>query len=114
MSQQSSNAKLANPGHADDAPDNTAADAIVISGAAMITCLGADRETTWRAVLAGRPGMGPLTALEQPLPPGKDGGQAVDLPDDDAPDKDVTTPREVRYLRRAIRDALTDARLPEA
>ena len=27
--------------------------------------------------------MGPLTAMEQPLPEGKDGGQAVDLPDDE-------------------------------
>jgi 3-oxoacyl-[acyl-carrier-protein] synthase II len=37
---------------------------IVITGAGMITCLGLDRETTWRAVQAGRCGMGPLTAME--------------------------------------------------
>jgi 3-oxoacyl-[acyl-carrier-protein] synthase II len=79
---------------------------IVISGAGMITCLGADRETTWRAVLDGRCGMGPLTAIEQPLPEGRDGGQAVDIPEDDG---DRGKPREVRYLRRAIRDALADA-----
>ena len=83
---------------------------IVISGAGMITCLGADRETTWRAVLDGRCGMGPLTAIEQPLPEGRDGGQAVDIPEDDS---DRGKPREVRYLRRAIRDALADARLDD-
>ena len=79
--------------------------AVVITGAGMITSLGPDRETTWRAVRDGRCGMGPLTAMEQPLPAGKDGGQAVDLPADFEPGK----PREVRYLRRAILDALADA-----
>jgi 3-oxoacyl-[acyl-carrier-protein] synthase II len=83
---------------------------IVITGAGMITCLGQGRETTWRAVQDRRCGMGPLTAMEQPLPDGKDGGQAVDLPDDE----DAGHPREVRYLRRAIRDALADARLVDA
>src|SRR3954469_14012243 len=84
---------------------------IVITGAGMITCLGVDRETTWRAVRDGRCGMGPLGAMEQPLPEGKDGGQAVDLPVDSAGDEDADRPREGRYLRRAIRDALADARL---
>lgn len=89
-------------------PDQSAdCESVVITGAAMITCLGADRETTWRAILDGRCGMGPLTALEQTLPAGKDGGQAVEL----ACDGDADQAREVRYLRRAIRDALTDARL---
>jgi 3-oxoacyl-[acyl-carrier-protein] synthase II len=83
---------------------------IVISGAGMITCLGADRETTWRAVLDGRCGMRPLTAIEQPLPEGRDGGQAVDIAEDD---EGRGKPREVRYLRRAIRDALSDARVDD-
>src|SRR5688500_3436811 len=78
---------------------------IVITGAALATSLGATREQTWQAVLAGRCGMGPLTAMEQPLAPGKDGGQAVDLPADFAPD----LPREARYLRWTILDALKDA-----
>ena len=90
--------------------DRDDSDAVVITGAGMITSLGIDRETTWRAVREGRCGCGPLTAMEQPLPEGKDGGQAVDLPADYDPDK----PREVRYLRRAIADALADAGLPMA
>jgi 3-oxoacyl-[acyl-carrier-protein] synthase II len=76
-----------------------------MTGAGMITSLGLDRETTWRAVREGRCGCGPFTAMEQALPEGKDGGQALDLPADFDPGK----PREVRYLRRAILDALGDA-----
>jgi 3-oxoacyl-[acyl-carrier-protein] synthase II len=76
----------------------------------MITCLGVNRETTWHAVREGRYGAGPLTAMEQPLAQGKDGGQAVDLPADYEPE----SPREVRYLRRALLDALADAGLDRA
>lgn len=79
----------------------------MISGAGLVTPLGLDRQTTWRAVLAGRCGMGPLSAMESTLPPGADGGQAPDLPFDFEPD----LPREARYLRFTIRQALTDARV---
>jgi 3-oxoacyl-[acyl-carrier-protein] synthase II len=78
---------------------------ILITGAALATSLGLTRETTWRAVLEGRCGMGPLTALESPLPPDKLGGQALDLPSDYRPDE----PREVRYLAWTIQHALRDA-----
>ncbi|QOV91810.1 beta-ketoacyl-[acyl-carrier-protein] synthase family protein [Humisphaera borealis] len=80
-------------------------DPIVITGAGMVTCLGLDRQSTWEAVRQGRCGIGPLTALEQPAPDGKHGGQAPELPVDESPGE----PREVRYLRRAIVDALRDA-----
>lgn len=83
----------------------TDSDPIVITGAGMITCLGLDRRAVWREVRQGRCGMGPLTALEQPAPDGKHGGQAPELPADESPG----SPREVRYLRRAIVDALRDA-----
>src|SRR5258706_12277273 len=69
------------------------------------TCLGLSREETWRGVAAGRCGMGPLAALESPLPEGKLGGQAVDLPADYEP----KLPREVRYLRWTIERALKEA-----
>ena len=49
--------------------------------------------------------MGPMPALEQPLPPGHTGGQCPDLEADFA----TGLPREARYLRRAIIDALADA-----
>lgn len=79
--------------------------AIVITGAALATPLGLTRDETWRNVLAGRCGMGPMRALETPLPPEKTGGQAPDLPSDYLSDE----PREVRYLAWTIDDALRDA-----
>ena len=78
---------------------------IVITGAELVTCLGASRAQTWENVVAGRCGMGALTALESPLPAGKLGGQAVDLPADYLPGE----PREVRYLKWTIEKALAEA-----
>ena len=83
---------------------------IVITGAGLVTPLGLDREQTWQAVLAGRCGVRTLTALEQPPPSDKGGGQAPDLPEDFA----VGLPREVRYLRWVLRAALSDAGGSEA
>src|SRR5207247_4173637 len=100
MSPERPEIHTASPGAGDDA--------VVITGAAVVTSLGLDHETTWRAGREGRCGGGPRTALEQPLPEGRDGGQAVELPADFEPGR----PREVRYLRRAILDALGDAGLP--
>jgi 3-oxoacyl-[acyl-carrier-protein] synthase II len=78
---------------------------IVITAAGLTTGLGLSREQTWRGVLQGRCAMGPMSALESPLPPGKDGGQAVDLPVGFAPD----LPREARYLKWTLDSALRDA-----
>lgn len=89
---------------------DTPLESIVITGAGMVTCLGLDRHRTWEAVKQGRCGIGPLTALEQPAPDGKHGGQAPELPEDESPGQ----PREVRYLRRSIIDALRDAGIPSA
>ena len=80
---------------------------IAITGASIICSLGTTRQETWANILAGKNGFGKLTALEIPLPDGKDGGQAMELPSDYLPD----LPREVRYLHRAIRDAINDAGL---
>jgi len=79
---------------------------VVISGVGLITPLGITAEESWNAVRAGRCGFGPMSAMEAPLPPGADGGQAPDLPADFEP----TLPRETRYLRRAIRDAIYAAK----
>jgi 3-oxoacyl-[acyl-carrier-protein] synthase II len=79
-------------------------ESIVITGAALATPLALTRDETWRAVLAGRCGMGPMPAMETPLPPEKTGGQAPDLPVDFMPNE----PREVRYLAWTIADALRD------
>jgi 3-oxoacyl-[acyl-carrier-protein] synthase II len=83
---------------------------IVISGAGLATGLGLSREQTWESVRRGRCAMGPMSAIETPLPPGKDGGQAPDLPGDFAPE----LPREARYLRWAINQAIGDARVEPA
>lgn len=83
---------------------------ILITGSALATSLGVDRETTWQAVLAGRCGFGPMTAMESPLAAGKDGAQAVDLPADFSPD----LPREARYLKWTLAAALADAGLTDA
>lgn len=83
---------------------------VVITGAGLVTSLGLTRHSTWQAVLAGRCGMGTMPAMECSLPPDRDGGQAPDLPADFEPAK----PREVRYLRRAILDALQDAGIAAA
>ena len=80
-------------------------DQIVITGTGLITPLGLSRELTWRAVLRGQCGMGPIPAMESALPPGADGGQAPDLPEDFAPD----LPRESRYLRHTILQAIHDS-----
>ena len=64
----------------------------------MVTPLGLTRQETWRTVLRGECGMGPMSAMEQPLAAGRDGGQAPDLPGEAEPG----TPREVRYLRTAL------------
>ena len=87
---------------------SSSAASIVISGAGMVTPLGLTRHETWRAVLRGQCGAKPLGAMEQPLPPGRDGGQAPDLPGEPEPG----VPREVRYLRHALDEALADAGVP--
>jgi 3-oxoacyl-[acyl-carrier-protein] synthase II len=79
---------------------------IVITGTGLITPLGLTRDATWEAVCAGRCGMGAMSAMESVLPPGRDGGQVPDLP----PDFEPSLPREARYLRKTILDALADAK----
>jgi len=80
---------------------------VVITGVAATTSLGIDASSTWRAVLAGRCGMGPMSEVESTLPPGSVGGQAAGLPADYCPH----LPREARYLRWTVEHALRDARV---
>lgn len=79
-------------------------DDVVITGSGLVTCLGLDRKSTWREVLAGRSGIRPLTAIESTLANNKGGGEAPPLFD-----VSDNTPREVAYLRLALREALTEA-----
>ena len=88
---------------------NDSSEQVLITGAGLISPLGLTREQTWEAVRQGRCGMGRLSAMECPLPEGAEGGQAPPLECDFAPD----LPRETRYLRRALLDALRDAGLEQ-
>ncbi|CAN5432925.1 hypothetical protein BH09PLA1_BH09PLA1_12570 [soil metagenome] len=78
---------------------------IAITGVGLSCALGLSADETWRAVLAGRCGTGVMSAIESPLPEGKDGCQAPALPEDFEP----SLPREARYLRWTILAALADA-----
>ncbi len=78
---------------------------VVITGVGMATCLGLGVERTWRAVLEGRCGWGPLTALEGVAPGTCHGGEAPALPTA----VQNGTSREVAYLRLAIHEALGGA-----
>src|SRR4051812_43765871 len=80
-------------------------DDIAITGVGLVTCLGLTADETWKQVQLGRCGMRAMTAMESPLPPECDGGQAPDLPADFQP----TMPREARYLRWTVEAALRDA-----
>lgn len=85
--------------------DTISNESIVVTGMGLATSLGATAEATWQSVVAGRSGAGPMSEIESPLPEGRDGCQAVDLPADYQP----SLPREVRYLRWTIEVALKDA-----
>lgn len=85
-------------------------ESIVITGAGVVTCLGLDIVSTWRRLCECREGLGPLTAMEQPSLPGKDGGQAPPLPGEFLPGET----REVRYLAWAIQASLAMAQLTDA
>ncbi len=77
---------------------------VVITGAGLVCCLGLDRETAWRGVIDGRSGIAPLTAIESPVSPGVDGGQAPELLNES-----IGEPRAIGYLRLAVKEALQGA-----
>lgn len=80
---------------------------VAIIGSAVATALGVTRDQTWGAVMAGKCGIAQPTAIESPLPPGADAGQAMNLPVDFEPG----LPREARYLKWTIEEAIRDAGL---
>jgi 3-oxoacyl-[acyl-carrier-protein] synthase II len=82
---------------------------IAITGVGLATSLGLSAAETWRRVLENQSKPGAMPALEFIAPPEKGGNQALDLAADYFPD----LPREVRYLRWTIQQALNDAEVTE-
>ena len=80
-------------------------DPIVITGAGLVCALGLDTSSTWDAVVRGECGIRTLTRIEQAERCCKGGGQAPELPEHLHRDE----PREVRYLRVALQEALEEA-----
>jgi 3-oxoacyl-[acyl-carrier-protein] synthase II len=68
-----------------------------------------DAKSTWSNIAAGRVGIGPIPAVESELPSGSTGGQAPELPDGYC----TSVPREARYLRWVIEQALAISRPTE-
>jgi 3-oxoacyl-[acyl-carrier-protein] synthase II len=78
---------------------------IVITGAGLACALGLNKRHVWDAIVRGECGIKTLTAIEQHRQCTKGGGQAPDLPDEVNPGQ----PREVRYLKTVIDEALTQS-----
>lgn len=83
---------------------------VVITGAGLVSSLGLNRQETWSAVLGGRCGIGPLTALESMLEDKRDGGQVPEI--EHSPSVSEVG-REVRFLRSAVQQACHEARIDE-
>jgi len=90
-----------------DSQVNDLSDSIVITGAGLITSLGLSRRAVWQAIRAGKDGIAPLRAVESHLDPNKGGGEAPPIPEAN----DLSSRREVTYLRKVIAEALREARM---
>ncbi len=82
---------------------------IVITGTGLACSLGLDARQTWDGVLQGRAGIGSMPALESKPAIDAVGYQAMDLPTEFA----AGLPRETRYLRWTIQQAIAEARAEE-
>ncbi len=80
---------------------------IAITGAGAVASLGRTRRELFQAALAGRCGCGPAPDIESGPVPETGAAQAVELPEDFAPELG----REARYLRWAALEALREAGL---
>lgn len=81
---------------------------IVITALGLACSLGTSPEEAFEAIVAGRCGIGGMSALEQAPAPDKGGGQAKDLPEIEP----ASAIREVRYLRHVIAQAMASAGPP--
>lgn len=77
---------------------------IAVTGMGLVTSLGLDCQSTWRAMCRGECGVGPAPALESVLHPDPGAGQVKDEVSAAGP-----AAREIRHLRRALREAFAQA-----
>src|SRR5262245_54913591 len=80
-------------------------DSIVVTGIGLVTSLGLDRESTWRAVQLGESRVRPLQGL-QGIPDGELYAATVDLPE-----MEPGMLKVVPLCLRAAEEAIADARL---
>jgi 3-oxoacyl-[acyl-carrier-protein] synthase II len=79
---------------------------VVITGIGLACSLGLSADEAWQGVLQRRSSISPMPAIESSPPIDAGGYQAVELPIDFA----AGLPRETRYLRRTIGQAIEQAR----
>ena len=86
---------------------------IVITGFGAITPLGNDRETTWRNLMAGNSGVGPITAFDASDLAVRIAAEVKDFEPEQYLDRKILrrTARFAQFAIAAAREAVTDAKL---
>ena len=93
----------------------TGARRVVVTGLGMVTALGGDVASTWDGLLAGRSGIGPITAFDPSRVASRIAGEVPDFDPSAVLDRKEQR-RNDRYTQLALvatREALVDAGLPE-
>ncbi len=88
---------------------------VVVTGLGMVTALGGDVATTWDGLIAGRSGIGPITAFDPSRVASRIAGEVPDFDPSPVLDRKEQR-RNDRYTQLALvaaREALADAGLPE-
>jgi 3-oxoacyl-[acyl-carrier-protein] synthase II len=88
---------------------------VVVTGLGMVTALGGDVASTWDGLLAGRSGIGPITAFDASRVASRIAGEVRDFDPSSVLDRKEQR-RNDRYTQLALvatREALADAGLPE-
>jgi len=88
---------------------------VVVTGLGMVTSLGRDVASTWDGLVAGRSGIGPITAFDASRVASRIAGEVRDFDPSSVLDRKEQR-RNDRYTQLALvatREALADAGLPE-
>ncbi len=88
---------------------------VVVTGTGLVTALGADVASTWDGLVAGRSGIGPITAFDASRMASRIAGQVVDFDPSSVLDRKEQR-RNDRYTQLALvatRQAMVQAGLPE-